>query len=355
VFSARSAISQHRWLFRDSTKADGRLAPCATEPFETRAATGSDRVAPFADETPHQIARHREIARRYRSRRDGSLITRLRVAELERAFESNYGGRQLPDDDAGRADLRLIADHLAQIDPCRIRRWAAEWMPTLTQTELDNLIAEVGSGRWWKADALARELRLDDATRTRLNIRTIGAVDCKKAKRKARRRRKRIAAERERRFKAGANPHAESAERQKPWAEMGISRATYYRQRAQKTDNSETVETETRPIVRSTYTEKNASLSGLDVGGTHSVAASPPIAKPLPLRFRVGGPSDQAAAADAVGLEKIARTCLEVVASSIACSSTPEKLNHLLIAASGVWARAKRESNTSLAALHDNA
>ncbi|MFY9958917.1 hypothetical protein [Bradyrhizobium sp.] len=82
-------------------------------------------------------------------------------------------------------------------------------MPTLPDTELDALIAKVSTGRRWKADALARELGLDDATRTRLNIKTIGALDCGKTKRMTRRHRKRIAADRARRARAGASPHAQ--------------------------------------------------------------------------------------------------------------------------------------------------
>lgn len=54
-------------------------------------------------------------------------------------------------------------------------------MPTIPPAELDALIARVG--RRWKADALARELCLDDATRARLKIKTIGAIDCSKAQR----------------------------------------------------------------------------------------------------------------------------------------------------------------------------
>ena len=140
--------------------------------------------------------------------------------------------KQLPDDDAGRADLRLMADHIAQIDARLIRTWAATWMPTIPPAELDALIVSVGAGRHWKADALARELGLDDATRDRLRIRTIGAIDCGKAKRMTRRRRKRIAADRARRVRAGARPHAQSASATQPWLNEGISRRTWYRRRA---------------------------------------------------------------------------------------------------------------------------
>jgi hypothetical protein len=261
----------------------------------------------FAGETPAQIARHRDIARRHQRRANGDgapFIPRLRIAELQRVFALHYREKRLPDDDAGRADLRLMADHLAQIDPRLIRPWASTWMPTLPANELDALIADVGTGRRWKADALARELGLDDETRTRLKIKTIGAVDCSKVKRKSRRCRKRIAADRARRAKAGARPHAQSAESLMPWIEAGISRATYYRRRRAKIAASETVETKTRPIVRSTSI---ASGSADPERWEHGAEASIFDAKPLPSpSFRVHRPRDQAKFDPIVGLENLA-------------------------------------------------
>ena len=95
-----------------------------------------------AGETPVQIAKYREIARRYRRRSETTFLPRLRIAELERIFVMVYRGNRPPDDDAGRADLRLVADHLAQIDPRLIRPWAAKWMPAITRAGL----ASVGTG-----------------------------------------------------------------------------------------------------------------------------------------------------------------------------------------------------------------
>jgi hypothetical protein len=302
-------------------------------------------AATFADETPAQIAKHREIARRHRRRRNdrAAFIPRLRIAELERIFVMHYREKRLPDDDAGRADLRLMADHLAQIDPRQIRPWATTWLPTLTSAELDALVEQVGTGKRWKADALARELGLDDETRTRLKIKTIGAVDCGKAKRMTRRRRKRIAADRERRAKAGAKPHSRSAERLSPWIELGISRATYYRRRRAQITTCETAETETRPIVRSTSI---ASGSANPERQEHGVEARAFTAKPLPLCFRVNGLFDQDGIAEAMGLAPVecARRRLKAVASAVARSPDPERWSHLLVAASGAWARARREA-----------
>lgn len=266
----------------------------------------------FAGETPAQIAKHNEIKRRHRRRRkDGALLPRLRIAELDRIFAMQYGSRNLPDDDAGRADLRLMADHLAQIDPRRIRSWATLWMPTLPADELDALIADVGTGKWWKADALAHELGLDDATRTRLKIKTVGAVDCTKRQRKSRRRRKRIAADRARRAKAGARPRAQSAERLMPWKKAGISRAKYYRlRRAAQRGDCETFETDSRPIDCRSPNRINrchgAPVGAADPGREHGAKSSPVIAKPLTSSFfRVPQHCDLAKTDEVAGLEDI--------------------------------------------------
>jgi hypothetical protein len=160
----------------------------------------------YRDETPKQQADHREIEQRYRkqNRKHGPVpFAKLRKSELERLFADRWGDVRPDDAD----DLRLMADHLALID------------------EVDR------PGTYWKADALARELRLDDATRTRLKIRTIGAIDCTKAQRAKRCRERRAAAEAARRAKAGAVPRALSEARLKPWLTLGISESTYRRKK----------------------------------------------------------------------------------------------------------------------------
>jgi hypothetical protein len=193
----------------------------------------------YADETPTQKAQHREIARRHRRRKRRSpKFPNLRKRELERLFVERYGKPQLPDDDAGRGDLRVMADHLAQLGEGHIWRFARTWARWADDGEVDELIGQVGPGKRWKADALAKELGLDYATRTRLNIRTIGAVDRTKAQRARRGKKRKAAAEAARRAKAGAAPHAASAARTKPWEALGISRRTYYRNRANGTNGT---------------------------------------------------------------------------------------------------------------------
>ncbi|MCK1496090.1 hypothetical protein [Bradyrhizobium sp. 188] len=286
---------------RPETRSPTTAARWSRRPVEARTR--------FADETPQQIAQHREIARRHRRRHNnGASVLRLRIAELERIFALRYRERCLPDDDAGHADLRLVADHLAQIDPSLIRFWAEAWMPTLPATEIGKLIADIGPGRRWKADALARELGLDDAARTRLKIRTIGAIDYGKAKRMTRRRRKRIAADRARRAEAGARPHTHSAAATQPWIDEGISRSTYYRRRAAGSSKNETSETDSRPIDRRSSIDENTPQkppSGTtapcgDYGSSTSTFTAEPLSSPS---FRVELSRAQTRPAPVTGLD----------------------------------------------------
>ncbi|MHC2578739.1 hypothetical protein ACVI1J_008979 [Bradyrhizobium diazoefficiens] len=189
----------------------------------------------FAGETPEQQEAHRAIDRKYRRRnkRRGSKpvpFPRFRKGELERLFAERCGGKTLPDDDAGRDYLRLMADHLAQLSADAIRWWARAWAPWAGDAaELDDLVELVGPGKRWTKNRLAKELNLDNATRTRLDIRTIGAVDRTKAQRKSDSDRRKAERERARRAEAGARPHAMSAAQLKPWLELGISESTFHR------------------------------------------------------------------------------------------------------------------------------
>jgi hypothetical protein len=205
-----------------------------------RDAQASSTEISFATETPVQQARHREIARRYRRRRRGGPKKNVRICELQRVFADRHGP-VLPGDDAGLDAVFVMANHLAHLDAPdrRISAWArlrAPWMGDDETAELIQMV--VPKPLKWRADKLAERLRLDYATRTRLGITTIGAVDCKKAKR-ARLRRKRAAArEKARRARAGAAPHGGSVEQTEPWKALGISRRTWYRRRRNGTDGT---------------------------------------------------------------------------------------------------------------------
>jgi hypothetical protein len=81
----------------------------------------------------------------------------------------------------------------------------------------------------WKADQLAKYLGLTYAQRQALRLTAIGSVDIgKRARRVLRQRKDRLAKERKRRA-AGMRPQSESLSAIKPWRELGMSRATWYR------------------------------------------------------------------------------------------------------------------------------
>jgi len=164
-------------------------------------------------------------------------IASLRIADLSRLFRSRYGVT-LPDDDAGRDDIKLAVDHLASLPhPARaITRWLENWAPWLTLAEHRQIIADgIAGQRHWKADALAWRLRLTEEERRMLGITTIGAVDMGKAARTKRRRDRDRERKATKRKAAGAVPRREyeanSTEKAKPWIAEGVSRATWYRRR----------------------------------------------------------------------------------------------------------------------------
>jgi hypothetical protein len=204
-------------------------APTLATPITFRSSAKS-----FAGETPKQRLQRREAAWREKTQQEknprtpkGMLFPRLRKRELERIFILRWGSRTLPDDDAGRGDLRLMADHLAQLGKKYVEAWASLWAPWLSEEETDALIEEVGAGKYWTAAALAEELNLDDATRARLDIRTIRPVDCDEALRLERQKAKKVARRKAKRASARALRPPPASET-KPWLALGKSKRWWY-------------------------------------------------------------------------------------------------------------------------------
>jgi len=140
--------------------------------------------------------RHRE---QYRPRGKPNVAV-LRRAELIRIYESRYGP-VLPDDDSGLDDVRLYADHCGKTDFEILRKFCTKYAPWMTAEEIDGVFIQ-RRRQPWLADDLAIALHLMDADRTRLGIRTIGAVDYSKAART--KRNKRIRRDRERKRREAA-------------------------------------------------------------------------------------------------------------------------------------------------------
>jgi hypothetical protein len=192
-------------------------------------------IIEFPTDEQRKAAQHREIARHYarpRRKRSRPGIAALTIGDLETFFGDKYGSA-FPDDDAGRGDLIVLLQYMAQLgDPRAMTACAARWCPWLSEVEHTAMLAGIERAPMrWRADALASEIGLNRATRTRLGITTIGAVDFGKGKRTKRRKKLNNADKRARRAAAGAKPHAMSAERMKPWLDLGISKATWNRRR----------------------------------------------------------------------------------------------------------------------------
>lgn len=183
------------------------------------------------------IARIEREDRRKQRKRDNksfwnwnSWLTR-RIIEIEMVLWDRYPSRELPDDDAGRADLRIVLHHIGRHTSPNIesamRTWIAKHTPWLDEDEGDALIRYylASKKKLPKADTLAGFLGLKYADRKRLGVRTIGAIDATKAERKAMRKAEQRLADKARqeanRRAAGAKPHAESASRAQPWLDAG--------------------------------------------------------------------------------------------------------------------------------------
>jgi hypothetical protein len=178
---------------------------------------------------------------RKRHHRSPMQLVALRMRDLAILFRSRWG-ITLPDDDSGRDDLKIALNHLACLAHPRgpIANWIDIWAPWLTAGERSQIVPPIlANPQRWKADALAWRLRLTRKERTMLGITTIGAIDESKAQRTKRRR----ALDRQRKENArrakGIQPRAayegQSISKSKPWLAEGISRAQWYRRRANET------------------------------------------------------------------------------------------------------------------------
>lgn len=194
--------------------------------------------------TPEQIqaAMRAEIAARYRNggrstaKRRPLTFAAIRAAEITKLYRARYG-RQLPDTDEGILAARIMAHHLGRLRDAtrRISSWLDRWAPWLDLQEGERLIREATECPLkWRADKLAWKLRVTAAERANLGIRTIGAIDQTKEQRKQAAAERRRHSQEARRRQEGAKPRAEyeASAQGKPWNREGISRATWYRRRA---------------------------------------------------------------------------------------------------------------------------
>src|SRR5262245_5719940 len=168
-------------------------------------------------------------------------IRRLRLGELKRVLLRRYG-HELPDDDAGRADLELLLDVVSFARERRrrmkniIETWAP-WMDTAEAYELvENVLRKRAYERKIKKDELGAALNLTFLERQALVIRTIAPADLtpeefeekRKDRRRAKQREQKMRARRKTGVKSRVAYRATSLVHQKPWQRDGISERTWY-------------------------------------------------------------------------------------------------------------------------------
>src|SRR5690242_7932129 len=116
-------------------------------------------------------ARPGDGGRLLRRRGKPSLMI-LRIAELRRLFVQRYGPDGLPDDDAGRGDLRVLLEHQARLPAdaaWRLTSTIERWAPWMSRDSARVLVDEVvTTPRKWTAQALGEELGLRSTERQAL-------------------------------------------------------------------------------------------------------------------------------------------------------------------------------------------
>jgi len=181
------------------------------------------------------------------NRSDGhwDAVHRVRLGHVRRLLHHRYGP-ELPDDDAGDDDLRILLHIKARCYAPQRREKAllneiSLWAPWLGEGKAKQIATEIAAKPMkLKADTLGRKLNLDWMTRERLRLWQIGAVDAPADYRKQRRR-LRDAERKWRKRRAEGCVDREQyldehiVERTKPWQTLGISRRTYYYRKAKRT------------------------------------------------------------------------------------------------------------------------
>ena len=218
------------------------------------------------------LARRKRLERA-KDKRDNPSgeLHRARIGDLNKWFEYCYGSGapasnyQFPDDDAGRMDAMILAQHYANGNPDALARVLKTRLPWMAEAEFQSLIEDaLESPQFWGAQALANALQITDERRSALKIKSIGAIDMSKRQRKKRRKERNTEAHRAAARAKGVKPREQylaehTTNRDKPWEAENISRSTYFRRLANaKTDGTGTGDTSPSAM-------KLTSITGKDV------------------------------------------------------------------------------------------
>jgi hypothetical protein len=185
------------------------------------------------------------------------IIRRLRLGNLRTLFRHRWGP-VLPDDDAGREDLRelLLPISVGPNAAIKMERAIEVWAPWMARDEATQIIDDINLTPIWHrkptASALGQRLLLTNAERERLRVWSIAAHDMTPEQAAEHRRAKERARKRRYRRSRGSKPRAEyeaaSLSRTKPWLALGISRRTWYRRVGTSASALKLSTTEDRPV-----------------------------------------------------------------------------------------------------------
>jgi hypothetical protein len=162
------------------------------------------------------------------------MLRRLRLGDLRKLFRGRYGAT-LPDDDAGREDLRELLLPISVGANANIKMTNAieVWAPWMQPIEATQLIDTINQTPIQQRKPTTRQLgkrqHVTNKQREGLKLWTIAACDMNSGQMAEWRKAKARARMRKLRQSRGTKPQAASRSRTKPWEKQGISRAQWYR------------------------------------------------------------------------------------------------------------------------------
>ncbi|MGY4437063.1 hypothetical protein ACVWWO_009540 [Bradyrhizobium sp. F1.13.1] len=195
----------------------------------------------------HEIDVRYGVEKRGRQKDRKFTMAPVRVAELERLLNHRYGQAELPADDAGLDDAKIVVHHLVQIGGkiapgVRASAWLARRAPWMSRDEAEALIAAaLAKPIRWGAETMGKRLRLTWTERNQLKITTIWAFDITREEAAAvQARTRRLARQAKRRLKGAKSRHeyeASAIGHGHPWVAEGVSKATWYRRQKLAVDH----------------------------------------------------------------------------------------------------------------------
>lgn len=170
-------------------------------------------------------------------RAENRSLAHRRLADLQRLILGRWRGK-VPEG-FRNVVTHLAAVHIVQLpgDPLEnTRQWCVRWTDGHDEDEIKRTAKAAQKTAYrYKGLTIGERLGVTADEVARFGLQTIYAATDTPEAIVERQRARKVETERQRRREAGAKPQSESERRNKPWLALGVSRATYYRQRTQNT------------------------------------------------------------------------------------------------------------------------